>query len=191
MEDIISNFNSDEEDNDEIVEPLSIKKEEFENLKIIGQLQSCGILKNTFNCPICSKKMKLESNKQYIDRYVWRCRVTNPLHDIKKNIRSDSIFESIKIPINVVYYLTFKCFINHYSLNKTYNDNMSFCNLMKAPITTKNTIVELFRILRNSIRKYYHKKWNETMLGMEPDEGGVGRIEIDESELIGRENQIL
>ena len=68
---------------------------------------------------------------------------------------------------------------------------MSFCNLMKTPITTKNTIVELFRIFRNSIRKYYHKKLNETMLGMEPDEGGVGRIEIDESELIGRENQIL
>ena len=29
------------------------------------------------------------------------------------------------------------------------------------------------------------------MLGIEPDVGGVGQIEIDESELIGRENQIL
>ena len=40
--------------------------------------------------------MKMESNKQYIDRYVWRCRVANPLHDIKKNIKSDSIFEYYK-----------------------------------------------------------------------------------------------
>ena len=55
---------------------------------------------------------------------------------------------------------------------------------METPKTTKNTIVELFQILRNIIRKYYHKKWNGTILGMEPDVGAVAQIEIDESELI-------
>ena len=93
-----------------------------------------------------------------------------------------------KIPINIIYYLAFKCFINHYSLNKTKFANESFCSLMETPKTTKNTIVELFQILRNIIRKYYHKKWNGTILGMEPDIGGVARIEIDESELIKRSN---
>ena len=48
-----------------------------------------------------------------------------------------------------------------------------------------------FNILWNLILKYYHKKWNESKLGSEPVDGGVSRIEIDESEIIGRENQIL
>ena len=47
--------------------------------------------------------MKIEHNFQYLDKHVWRCRSSNPLHDIKKNIRCDSIFESIKVPINVIY----------------------------------------------------------------------------------------
>ena len=35
MEDIIFNFNSDQEENNEPLDPLGIKKEDFENLKII------------------------------------------------------------------------------------------------------------------------------------------------------------
>ena len=62
---------------------------------------------------------------------------------------------------------------------------------MGTPKTARNTIVDLFQYLRNLIRKYYHKKWNESKLGSEPVDGGVSRIEIDESEIIGRENQIL
>ena len=77
------------------------------------------------------------------------------------------------MPINAIYYLAFKFFINHYNLNKTYIANESFCSLMNTPKITKNTIVELFQILRNRTRKYYHKKWNENMLGMEFDLGVV------------------
>ena len=34
--------------------------------------------------------------------------------------------------------------------------------------TARNTIFDLFQYLRNLIRKYYHKKWNESKLGSEP-----------------------
>lgn len=57
--------------------------------------------------------MKIESNNKYIDKYVWRCHT----YYIKKNIRAESIFDFIKMPINVIYYLAFKFFINHYNLN--------------------------------------------------------------------------
>ena len=59
---------------------------------------------------------------------------------------------------------------------------------MGAPKTERNTIVDLFQNKPNLIRKYYHKKWNESKLGSEPVDGGVSWIEIDESEIIGRFN---
>ena len=44
---------------------------------------------------------------------------------------------------------------------------------MGAPKTARNTIVDLFQNKPNLIRKYYHKKWNESKLGSEPVDGGV------------------
>ena len=55
MEDIIFNFNSDQEENNEPLDPLGIKKEDFENLKIIGLFQSSYILKNNLTCLYAQK----------------------------------------------------------------------------------------------------------------------------------------
>lgn len=55
--------------------------------------------------------MILENNKNYIHKYCWRCRVKVPLHDIRTNIQKNSIFEDLKTPIKVIYYLTFHCFL--------------------------------------------------------------------------------
>ena len=38
-----------------------------------------------------------------MDNYCYRYRNKNPIHDIKVNIRNNSIFSEIKIPINVIY----------------------------------------------------------------------------------------
>ena len=92
--------------------------------------------------------MKIEYNFQYIE-HVWRCRSSNLLHDIKKNIRRDSIFESINVRINVIYYLTFNCFLNHYSINQTYISNENFCSIMGISKTARNIIVDLFQYFRN------------------------------------------
>ena len=59
--------------------------------------------------------MKLEKNSHYIDVYVFRCRSNLPKHDIKLNIRKNSIFENIKMEINNMYYLIYK------SLNASYD----------------------------------------------------------------------
>ena len=77
MEELADNFNSDEEDNIHHVDPLSIKKEDFEITKIINYLQELGLLKKISYGPICSIKMKIEHNFQYLDKHVWRCRSSN------------------------------------------------------------------------------------------------------------------
>ena len=164
MEDLVNNFNSDDDEVNLHNEPLSIKKEDFEMKNIIDILQSQNILKKEFICEVYSKSMKMEHNNQYIDKFIWRCHSSNPYHDIKKNIRCGSLLESIKVPLNIIYYLTFKCFLDKYSLNKTYVMNEDFCKLMKLPKTTRNTIFEIFQLLRDLIRRYYHNKWSETKL---------------------------
>ena len=71
--------------------------------------------------------MKLEKNTQYMDNYCWRCRSKNPQHDIKYNIRKNIIFENIKIPLSLIYYLSFKCFIENMSTNKSLTNSEELC----------------------------------------------------------------
>ena len=132
--------------------------------------------------------MNLEKNLQYIDDYVFRCRANNPNHDIKINLRKNSIFENIKLNINTIHYLIYKCFLENYSLDTTYTRIHNFCDILNNPKPNKHTIVRLFRILRNKIKIYYkiyyHTQWKNEPLGIEPAENGKSRIEIDESEIM-------
>ena len=59
------------------------------------------ILQNKFICPICSKNTILSNNNLYADGKIWRCRRRIPPHDIKTNIRTNSIFENINIQIQI------------------------------------------------------------------------------------------
>ena len=110
MDSIVYGFNSEEEIDENIIEPDALNAEDYETKKIIDYFQNKGILKKLFICPICEKTMTLQKNKQYIDRFCFRCRGKTPNHDIKENIRNNSIFNDIKIPINVIYNLLFNCF---------------------------------------------------------------------------------
>ena len=58
-------------------------------------------------------------------------------------------------------------------------------------MTSTNKIIKLYQLLRNLIKKYYHYKWDNSLLGIEPTEGGISRIEIDESEIIRKNHKIL
>ena len=51
--------------------------------------------------------------------------------------------------------------------------------------TTSNTINKIFQNLRNKIRINMHNEWKEKLLGLEPSDNGVARVEIDESKIIG------
>ena len=74
-------------------------------------------IKQQVICHICFKEMKLEKSNLYIDNYCWRCRSSNPKHDIRINIRAGSFYEGMKIPLNGLYYLINNCFINQYTIN--------------------------------------------------------------------------
>ena len=113
MEDIVNGFISEDEENENINEPQSFKASYYELKKIISYFQDKGLLQKEFKCPECEEFMKMEYNKQYIDNYCFRCRSKSPIHDIKVNIRNNSIFSDIKIPINVIYNLLFNCFLKN------------------------------------------------------------------------------
>ena len=45
-----------------------------------------------------------------MDKKVWRYRTKLINHDIKKNIRENSVFEFANLPLFIIYFLTFYCF---------------------------------------------------------------------------------
>ena len=51
--------------------------------------------------------MKIANDKASIGNKVWRCRSKNPSHDNKISIRANSIFEGIKVRLNIMYFFDF------------------------------------------------------------------------------------
>ena len=135
--------------------------------------------------------MKLEKNNLYIDKYCWRCRAFNPKYDIRINLRAESFYEGMRIPLNGLYYLIYNCFINQYTINRSYNEMEKFTNLMKMQKVSKKLIITIYRKLRKKIKDFYHDIWSNTMLGSEPDDSGKSRIEIDENKIIGNANTVI
>ena len=64
--------------------------------------------------------MKLENDNQYLDKKVWRCLQKSPKHDVKRNIRVNSVYEIFNVLLFILYFLTFECF----SLNKKINKSL-------------------------------------------------------------------
>ena len=57
--------------------------------------------------PICSRNMILNNNNIYADGKIWRCRASKLPHEIKTNIRINSIYENLNIQIQILYFVTF------------------------------------------------------------------------------------
>ena len=127
-------------------------------------------------------------NSQYIDDCVFRCRGNFPKHDIKVNICTKSIFENIKMDINTIYYLIYKCFLDNCSLETSCDRIGTFCNILGSIKTNKTNY---YRILKNKLKIFYHTLCKKEALGLEPSENGKSRIEIDESKIIGNSNNII
>jgi len=195
MEDIVDGFHSEVEESEESMdvepEPLSIKKEEFEILKIIKLLQKKGLLKEYIVCEKCQKLMSLVSNNKFIDNYSWRCRGNFPAHDITINIRKDSIFEDIRAPINVLYYLAFKLFLNNIGINKSLEKANEFCKVLKIHNVSNKLIIKFYRKLRNKIKKSFYLMWQRSPMALEPTDQGYPAVEIDETSIIGNSNSVI
>ena len=148
-EEIAHGFDSDDEENiEDISGPLNIDKNKFSQDKIIETLQSYNLIKSQILCPICNKGMTMVNTKDTVNNKYWRCRVKEPAHDQKINIRINSIFEGFKVQLNTLYYLLFHCFVKNYSIKKAYSETSYFCKVMNQPKSCLKTIVKIFRVFR-------------------------------------------
>ena len=151
MEDeFINESDSIEIEDDEIKEPndpFDIDINLFKVPNIVEIFQNHNIINKVILCPKCQNKMKLVGDKSYIDKFIFRCRSINPNHDIKLNLRKGTIFENIQIPINLIYYLVFTCFIDNISINKTEAKMNAFCKKLDISNISKTNIIKLFRIV--------------------------------------------
>ena len=112
-------------------------------------------------------------------------------HDIKLNIRKDSIFEKFRVPIVQLYYLAFFCFTEKYSITKSVYE----CNKFSKSIgnnysISEETVRKFFCELRNKIKFRLHYNWKKSFLGQEIGNLGFTSIEIDESAIIRNNHHI-
>lgn len=148
------------------------------------------ILKDSFKCPNCQCLMKEETNNSFIDKICFRCRKKNPYHDIKINIRKDSIFENVRMSLISIYFLIYECFITYKSISKATQEHQEFIKHIDVESVSQQNISKLFSLLRTQIRIKMHENWKNNILGYDISEGGVPRLEIDESKIIGNQNKV-
>ena len=167
MESIVNGFESDLEANGNNIDPGALNPEDYEYKKIINYFQTKGIFKQKIICSACDKIIIFQKNKQYLDRFCFRCRSKAQPHDVKLNIRKNSISD-IKIPINIIYILSFNYFLKNMGINKSYIENSYFLKNLVVPQTNTASIIKLFRILRDCIGKNFQKNVNLSRMTLNP-----------------------
>ena len=110
------------------------------------------ILQNKFIWAIYSKNMILSNNNLYADGKIWRCRGGIPPHDIKINIRTNSIFENINIQILILYFITFFFFIKNLLLEKAFTETNNNKEILGNNTVTINGISKIYTLLREKLR---------------------------------------
>jgi hypothetical protein len=140
---------------------------------------------------MCNEKMTLINNNSFLDKKCFRCRNTNPKHDVKIPIRKDIFLEEIRMSLISIYFFIFDCFINNISANKAFNEYEKFKGIIDAGDVSLKNIQKLYRIIRHKLMASLHKYWEKNQLGKEPSDGGVSRIEIDESKIVGNQNKVF
>ena len=98
---IVNNFDSDQEEHHEENEEniLEYNQNKFQFEKIYQKLTDIHLLQKEFKCDKCGKTMVMVNDNSTIDKKIFRCRGNNPKHDIKINIRKNSIYEEFQIPL--------------------------------------------------------------------------------------------
>ena len=186
-------------DQNEIIEEEESEENENFNLYNVEQFELDKILNIFFNkeifakykfCPKCGNLMKLDNNKNYLDGKVWRCRTKIIPHDIKINIRDKSLFEDCNIQLQIIYFLTFYCFPEKLSIEKSYLEIKNNQNLFGFKLCTKNSISKVYNLIRKKIKDSMHLDWSNHLLGDNLSVNGYPIFEIDESKIIGNNEKI-
>ena len=187
----------DEEDSEQDIsnvisnkELLEYKPDEFQIDKVIIFLQQNNLLAKSFICDKCNSIMKLNKSKNKKDGYVWRCskRGLNK-HDIKNNIRYQSIFEDMKTDIRLLYFIIFYNFVDNKSTNQIFLNCKELSNQLNIETIIKKNISKFRNILHTKIMKHMHNEWVNNLMAKEPCINGKSQIEIDESKVINIDNQ--
>ena len=76
-------------------------------------------------------------------------------------------------------------FTERKSIEQSYIKSIEFSKQIDSVGTSKQTIYNIYAILREKLRLANHKKWTNHLLGEVVGEGGYAFIEIDESEILG------
>ena len=186
-----------EEYEDEEYEPLEENEnniikyniQDFNLDIIIRNLQKLKLIKDKRICTICNNDMKLHENKNYKDKYYWRCKKSLPQkHDNKINLRDSSIFETFLVDIRVLYFLLLYCFMENKSLKVSLRNVKQFCKDINIDFIALKTIIKFYRIVRHQIKINLHKEWEVNQLGIGPTQDGIPRLELDESKIITYDN---
>ena len=134
--------------------------------------------------------MKLEKSKNYMDEKVWRCRTKQIIHDEKINIRKNSVFEDINISLPISYFLLFYCFIEKYSLDKSFIEVNNNKYLFGSKTCSKVAIGKFYSLIREKIKRNTHKLWRNNKMEHNISSEGYPVFKIDESEIIGNNETI-
>ena len=90
--------------------------------------------------------------------------------------------------IQIIYYLFFYCFTEKKTINESLLESSKFAEAMGISGKAKQSICNIFAMLRKKIKDNMHKRWSTTMLSEAPTDEGFSTIEIDESSIIGNSN---
>ena len=109
--------------------------------------------------------MNLNSDNSKKDGLIWRCKhIGYKKHDIKCNIRNNSIFEQSKSDIRILFFIIFYNFIDRKSVNQTFLNCKEFSNTLNIETISQRSISKFMSIIRIKIMKYYHNIWNNNQL---------------------------
>ena len=127
----------DQDSSDENPQIIKYNPNDFKLLDIIKKLQNLNILKNNFICSVCHCNMTYYPNKNYMDRYIWRCIKTNANnHDIKVNIRKYSFIENIRADLRMIYFIIF--------YNKAFTNAKEFAKDINIPTISRKNISKIY-----------------------------------------------
>ena len=116
------------------------KKENYKIKDIINQLMKLNILRNSLQCPKYNTLMNLTDNVNYKDTCLCRCvKKGNVKHDIKINIRNNSIFENIiKTDNHSQYFISSENYILNISINTVYRNFKEFSKDISIESVSRN-----------------------------------------------------
>ena len=165
-------------------------EEEFKKENILKFLFDNNILKNNLICEVYEHPMNLVNLKKRIDGKIWRCKKKGlEPHDIKVNIRNNSIFSNFKTDIRILYFLLFYNFVENKSVKDSYLNCKELSKQLKIGKVKKRIVSKFFNTIRIKIKNKMHKTWAENKLGIEPGPNGKSYCEIDESKIINYNNE--